>query len=65
MNNISTKTIGFVAVICVLLAIMFFGFTGYNQVQNFQVLQDIGGKMSVNTQGGYYVNYSLDKLVSL
>ena len=57
MNNISTKTIAFVAVICLILAIMFFGFTGYNQVQNFQVLQDVGGQMSVNTQGGYYMKF--------
>ena len=45
------------AVIFVLCAIGFLGFTGYNSIQNFQVIQPMSGDIYIRTEGGYYTKF--------
>ena len=51
MNN----KIGFViATFIIALVIIFTGGIGYNSNQDFQIIQSMDGKMSIQSKGGYY-----------
>lgn len=54
MNN----KIGFVIVTFVIaLVIIFTGGIGYNSNQDFQIIQSMNGKMSIQSKGGYYSKF--------
>jgi hypothetical protein len=47
--------IGFViATFIIALVIIFTGGIGYNSNQDFQIIQSMDGKMSIQSKGGYY-----------
>lgn len=50
-----SNKIGFVIVTFIIaLAIIFTGGIGYNSNQDFQIIQSMNGKMSIQSKGGYY-----------
>ena len=48
------KIVFVIATFVVVIAITLTGGVGYNNNQNFQIIQSMDGKMSIQSKGGYY-----------
>ncbi|MCP3965058.1 MAG: hypothetical protein GY750_10340 [Lentisphaerae bacterium] len=57
MNAYVKAAVGIILVIVLGVFLLSRGLIGKNEIQNFQVVQSLGGNISINSKGGYYSKF--------